>query len=89
MVEIRNQREVGGVGKVWWGPGYLLNASSFYRCLMVAVTVVVVPVRSEEWPFRPSYNEVYPVNPPQVPPRPDVSATCMLIYVTLFISCVM
>lgn len=53
----------------------LTPALVFIGCLMVTVTVVVVPVVGVEWPVRPSYNEVYPSDPPMIEPPSDFSAS--------------
>ncbi|KAG0722755.1 Vascular endothelial growth factor A [Chionoecetes opilio] len=45
------------------------------QCLMVGVTVVVVPVGGLELPLRPYYNEVYPDAGPLTPPDADLSAS--------------
>ncbi|KAK8375840.1 hypothetical protein O3P69_008528 [Scylla paramamosain] len=52
------------------------SAVVFFGCLMVVMMEVAVPVAAEEWPIRPSYNEVYPVQPTvSTPPDRNFSAS--------------
>ncbi|MPC87291.1 hypothetical protein E2C01_082149 [Portunus trituberculatus] len=47
-------------------------------CLMVVMMEVAVPVAGEEWPIRPSYNEVYHAEPSlTTPPNPEVSVASL------------